>query len=395
TLMIASKLDYKAGKVLSGELQINYARRNPLYHIQYLNSGTDSSNRYYEKDHEFTLNHLNTLKVSGNNLVRIGMLYTHWVSPHGKRYYYGHRADVHTWSTVFTDQQQLGKWLLDAGFRISREYYKDWAAFSIEGSGKKFSGVQPITNEWQSPVWQASAGASWSAHRLLSLHTNLSAGIVTPRKGALTADSLPPVNEKRTNFDLGLRKMFEGQGSLTVTTFLVNRKDALDYSGSTMELENGTIIELYKNEDKRNYGIEVALRMQLAGEWLQGFANATFMKGQTGISKNRIADKEIPSFIGNLGCSFQKAGFDGNFFLNYTGPFENDRFISKTYLQEHGKAPLGNFFNISLTAGYSFGKKSNTRVSLEVRNILNTPFQTVPGWPDYGRRINIGINLRL
>ena len=395
TFMIVSKLDYKASKTLSGELQINYACRNPLYHIEFLNTGTDSSERYYDKDHELTLNHLNTWKISGNNMMRFGFLYNHWVAPNGKRYYYGNRADVHTWSSVVTDQQQAGKWLLDAGFRVSREYFKDWAAFAIEGSGKKFSKVQPITHEWQSPVWQASAGASWSANSLFSLHSNISTGIVTPRKGTLTADSIPPANEKRTNLDLGLQKKLARSGSLTITAFIVSRKEAIEYSGSTLALGNGDIMELYTNEDKRNYGIEATFHMQLAGDWLQGFANTAFMRGQIKKDKGWRADDEIPSFIGNLGCSFQKAGFDGNFFMNYTGPFKNDRFVSKTWLQENGKAPLGNFFNITLTAGYSLGKKRNTRAFLEVKNLLNTPFQTVPGYPDNGRIINLGIKINL
>ena len=392
TFLIASKVDYKTSSIFSGELQINFAYRNPVYHIEMITTG--ETNSYAEKDHELTINHLNSWKLSEANILRFGILYNHWVSPHGKRYYYGNRADVHTWSAVMTDQQRFGKWVMDAGFRISREYYKDWAAFSIEGSGKKFKNVEPITDEWQSPVWQATGGATWSGNALLSFHANLSTGIVTPRKGALTADSTRPDNEKRTNLDLSLEKNYGHSGSLTMTAFMVSRVDAIEYSGKTMDLDNGMIVELYTNENKWNYGLEIEGKFNLINNLLQGFVNMVLMQGQVKKKDQWFHDDEIPSIIANAGMTLQKAGFDLNFFLNYTGPFKNNRFVSKDYLHEYGKAPLGNFTVIDMTTGYTVGKRKKTRFFLEIKNMLNTPYQTVPGWPDYGRRYNLGINLK-
>lgn len=393
TFMVSSRVKYTPSDKLSSELQVNFAHRDPKYHNETLSSGDVTT--YHETDYEITINQLNALKLSPTNVMRLGALYNHWVAPEGKRYYYGKKADVHTLSGVMADQQRMGKWLLDAGFRFTQEYYKEWGGFSIEGSGGKFSKVLPIKDEWQSPVWQATIGLTYSAMALLSIHMNVAAGIVTPRKGALDAAGEKPGNERRTNYDLGLIKKFGHAGHVKVTAFAVSRQEAIEYSGSTLELENREVIELYTNVDKRNYGMELETRMPLAGKWLYGFANATIMKGENNETSGWERDDEIPEFIGNVGCNIHKSRFDGNLYMNYTGAFKNDRFVSKAYLQEFGKAPLGDFFTVDVNAAYSLGTKSKTRIFMEVKNLLDEAFQTVPGYPDFGRMLTGGITMTL
>ncbi len=392
TLMISSKTEYKPTDNYSGELQVNYSYRNPKYYVENLKTG--DTNSYYEKENELTINQLNAWKLSPANVIRFGLLYNHWVAPNGKRYYYGNPADVHTWSAVVTDQQRWGRLLVDGGFRFSQEYYKQWGGFGIEGSGGKFTEVKPITNEWQSPVWQASAGVTRPVGLLLSLHGNVSAGIVTPRTGALNDLGERPENEKRTNLDIGVIKKFHNSGSLTVSGFMVSRKDAIDYSGKTIELDNGDIIELYTNQNKRNYGIEIDLKTPLL-KWLYLFANATAMKGEVYGEDQWAKDDEIPVFIGNVGCNMQKSRFDFNLFVNYTGSYKNDRFVDKSYLQQFGKAPLGDFFNVDITSGYTLGAKKKTRFFVELKNLFNEPFQTVAGYPDYGTIVSMGVKMKL
>ncbi len=392
TLLVLSKTKYKASEKLSGELQINYAFRNPKYILE--NLATEKITSYREKDRELTINHLNAWTLSPANIMRFGVLYNHWTAPNGKRYYWGHPADVHTWSAVVTDQQHLGKWLVNGGMRISQEYYKEWSAFSLEGSGKYFAGVEPIQNQWQPPVWQAIAGFTFAPGSAVSLHGNVAAGVVTPRKGALTADGSPPLNEKRTNLDLGVIRRCEDKGTLTVSLFFVSRNDAIDYTGETVTTESGLVVELYGNTDKRSYGMEGTMQRQIIpGRW-EVFANILLMRGEEKDSTAWKKNDEIPVFIGNMGTTFRQEGFDVSFYMNYTGPFKNNRFVSKSYLQEHGKAPLGDFFDLTLTTGYSVGKMRNIRFFAEGHNLLDQHYQTVPGWPDNGRTFRGGITVK-
>ncbi len=392
TLLLASKTEFRSATKYSGELQINYLHKNPEYFIE--NTKTGDKNQYHELENEFTINQLNAWKMSETNVLRAGVLLNYWEAPDGKRYYHGNRADVYTWSGVLTNQQRLGKWLLDAGFRISQDYFNEWGGFAIEGSGGKFTKVKPITNEWQPPVWSALGGVTRTFEKMLSAHGNVSAGVISPRTGAITETGEQPENEKRTNLDLGLIKSFHNRVNITVSAFMVSRFNAIDYSGKTVELDNGDIVELYKNEDKRNYGIELDSHFSLTS-WLQFFANATLMKGETKQKSEWEKDDELPLFIGNIGTMFTKSDFDFNAFLNYTGAYKNNRFVDKKYIQEYGKAPLGDFTNIDLTTGYKIGHSKNIRFYIEVKNLLNKKFQTVAGYPDYGTIVSGGVNLKL
>ena len=391
-LLLSSITKFKPKDNYTGELQVNYMFKNPKYFYENLKTGEKYN--YRELDCEFTLSQINAWELGSSNVLRAGALLNHWRAPEGKRYYHGNPANVFTWSVVVTDQQRWGKWLVDGGFRLTQEYYKEWGGFALEGSGGDFTDVKPITNEWQPPVWQASAGVTRPVHTSLSLLGNVSAGVVAPRTGAITEDGTMPDNEKRTNVDVGIIKQFDKKISLTVTAFLVSRIDAIDYSGETLELENGDIVELYKNEDKRNYGVEVDFKMPVA-TYLSIFANATAMKGEVKDSTGWAKDDEIPVFIGNVGASLTLSRFDFNAFMNYTGAYKNDRFVDKKYLQQYGKAPLGNFFNVNLTTGYTIGTKKNIRIFVEVNNLLNQKFQTVAGYPDYGTIISGGVKVKL
>ena len=285
--------------------------------------------------------------------------------------------------------------LLDGGFRLTNEYYSEWGGFSIEGSGGKFTSVEPIVDEWQSPVWQATSGATYSMSSLTSLNLSFAGGIVNPRKGALNNEGETPDNETRFNYDIGFVQNFSGLGKFTFTSFLVNRKNAIDYSGKTIENGENDIMELYKNVNKRNYGIEAELKSVVILNTMTFFANATFMKGETEEDLSWGKDDEMPNFIANIGGNYFKKRIDINAFMNYTGAYKNDRFVSKDYLAEYGKAPLGDFVTFDLTAGYSIGKEQNARIYVEGKNLFDIKYQTVPGYPDNGRIISAGFSLNL
>ena len=389
--VISSNLKYKASDRFTSELQLNYAGRKPMYQSTDVKTGKVSE--YEEEDQEFTTNWINALALNPNNTFRFGLLYNFWKAPNGKRFYYGKKAEVHTVSAVVTDQHSFGKLAVDAGFRLTGQYYDSWAGFNIEGGAKPFGKVAPISHEWQSPEWQATAGLIYSVtdHSLLTL--SYAGGIVTPRKGALTNDGVKPENETRMNVDLGYNVLFGAGHKLSFTAFLVNRANAIAYNGKTLENENGDIMELYKNVDRRNFGIEGAYQSPKFFRTLSFFINATVMMGQEKGEDKWLKDQELPCFIANLGVNFEKAGFDANAYLNYVGPYENDRFVSKDYLKEFGKAPLGDFATLDMTIGYRF-KKQNLRLFVEGKNLTHNKFQTCAGYPDAGRIISGGFDIK-
>ena len=392
-IMASSKLKYKHSQKYTSELTFNYTGRQPVY--KRFDIAKDKLSEYKEIDNEFTMNWINALALSDENTLRFGLLYNYWLAPNGKRYYYGKKAKTHLVSAVVTDQHSFGRLVVDGGFRISRQFYEDWGGFSIEGSAGPFSKVDAIKNEWQAPEWQATAGATYSLNHTSSLHFSFAGGIVTPRTGALTDAGVAPDNETRLNFDLGYRKSFGSQASLSISTFLVKRNNAITYSGKTIEDDHGDLMELYKNADMHNYGVELDFHSPLFFNALSFFTNATYMLGEVNTENDWIEDDEIPNFIANLGVNFQKKAFDANAYVNYTGEYKNDRFLRKDYIKKYGKAPLGDFATVDFTAGYRFGKTHNTRVFVEAKNIFDDDYQTVVGFPDYGRILSIGFDIRL
>lgn len=390
-LMVASNLKYKASDKFTSELQLNYAGRKPMY--KSTDVATNKVTEYEETDHEFTTNWINALALSQQNTFRFGLMYNYWKAPNGKRYYYGKKAEVHTISGVVTDQHSFGRLALDAGFRLTGQYYGSWGGFNIEGGAKPFSKVTPITNEWQSPEWQATAGLTYALTDRSALTLSYAGGIVTPRKGALTSDAKTPDNEVRMNIDLGYNVSFGGGNKLSFSAFLVNRANAIAYNGKTIETDNGDIMELYKNVDRRNFGLEGAYQSAKFFNAVSFFTNATVMLGQEKSEDNWLKDQELPTFIANVGVNFEKNGFDANAYFNYVGPYENDRFVSKDYLKEFGKAPLGDFATLDMTVGYRF-KKHNLRLFVEAKNLIDNKFQTCAGYPDAGRIISGGFDIK-
>lgn len=392
TIMVSSLLRYQPKETFSNELHVNFAHRKPNYKSENLTTGKVTE--YEETDYEFTLNQINSVAINDANTMRFGALYNYWQAPEGKRFYYGRKGEVHTVSGVVVDQHAFGRWLLDGGFRLTREYYSEWGSFSIEGSGGKFTKVAPIIDLWQPWNWQSTLGLSWQMAKQSSLHWSFAAGTVAPRKGALDGNGETPENEIRKNIDFGWIKQLDNKGRISATVFLVDRKDAIDYSGKTIE-QGDLIMELYQNTDKRNYGLELEAKSAIWKNYLSAFANLTLMKGEIELEGEWTNDDEMPQVIANAGANFQKGKVDVNIFGNYIGEYKNDRFVSKSYLNENGKAPLGNFVNFDLTAGYTTGNSVKTRLFIEVKNLFDKAFQTVPGYPDYGRIISFGLNLRM
>ncbi len=393
TMIVSSKLRYCQSSKLTSELDISFVSRNATYNNNNLSNG--SLSKYKEEDFELTFNQLNTLKLSENNSLRFGALYNYWEAPEGKRFYSGNTARIHTISGVIADQHQFGKFVVDGGFRLTGEYFDQWGGFSIEGSGSKFKKVLPIKEEWQSVVWNTTLGLSYLCSSKSSWHYAIAAGIVTPRKGALTSQGEAPENETRMNFDLGYSRNIGHQGKASLTAFWVNRKNAIALNGSILELDNGDFMELYDNKDSRNYGVEAEFKSPTLWKALNLFTNVTYMKGEVQEESEWTKDDEMPNWVINMGANYQRNRWDANVFMHHVNAYKNDRFVSKTYLKEQGKAPLGNYVTVDLNAGYMLHSKYKMRLFGEIKNVFDKKYQTVVGYPDYGTVVSIGVNMKL
>ncbi|MBK7134438.1 MAG: TonB-dependent receptor plug domain-containing protein [Bacteroidales bacterium] len=379
------KTVYSPNEKLSSELQIFYSYRNPTFNDEVK---LTSSN---EKDSEYGFNFIQSVAVTNFNIIRFGALYNHWIAPNGKRFYTGKRCDTETFSAVLVDEQRIGRVTLDAGVRLTRTYMNDYGAFNIEGDGAAFKNVTSIQDQWEPAIIQGSLGASYRINNLLSAYFNSAAGQVKPRQGSLTTELNVPLNELRYKFDLGIVRTIGINGKVSATAFGVVQNDAIALSGDTY-LDAATSIrrELYVNRDQEQYGIELEIMSPEVYRMFEPFLNLTIMKSALIESGTRVTNKENPVLISSGGIYFKKKNIDINLLGKYISKFENDRFAAPA----DGPQPLGDFFTADINGGYTFKGKIPVRVYFKVKNISDKRYSTVIGYPDFGRMIYGGIQIK-
>jgi len=165
------------------------------------------------------------------------------------------------------------------------------------------------------------------------------------------------------------------------------QNDAIVLSGKTAEV-SGRILELYLNRNQDQFGVELELRSARLWNLLDGFLNFTAMSNRAEVAGAMERNRQIPQYIGNAGFYFQRRQFDFAGFAKYTSAFENTRFAAPDATDIVRPQPLGDFVTFDLNAGWSFG---NTRVYFEAQNLTDEKFSTVVGYPDFGRRLTLGI----
>ena len=381
------KLNYRLSDKASTEVLAYYSARDPEYVVE--DPETSELSRVNERDSEWGLNFIQSIALSDRNRLRIGGLTNHWIAPNGKRFYVGRRNDISTFSGVLVDEHRFNALTLDAGIRWSRSYLAEYGAFNIEGSGGKFRAVAPILDEWEPSLLQGSVGGSYLFPGLTSLHVNVAVGEIQPRRGSLDENLQVPDNEIRIKLDIGVRSIFASFGRLSLVGFLTRQKNAIVLSGKTTELEN-RVMPLYLNRDQDQYGVELEARMT-AFAAVQGFLNITAMKTRARTDDGWQENKEYPEVISSAGLYIQKNNIDITVLAKYISFFENDRFAAAAPDGMVYPQPLGDFFTMDVNAGYSFNILSRTRIYVEIKNLFDTAYSTVVGYPDFGRRLTFGL----
>jgi outer membrane cobalamin receptor len=385
SLLSNVKMVYRPGEKFSSELQLFYSLRNPTFKDEVK---LTSSN---EKDSEWGLNFVQSVSVTKLNILRFGGLYNHWVAPNGKRFYTGKRCDTETFSGVLVDEQHIGSLTLDAGLRWTKTYLNDYAAFNIEGEGSQFKNVTPITDQWEPAILQSSIGVSFRINNLLSLYLNSAAGQIKPRQGSLNTELSEPLNETRCKFDLGAVRRLGNLGKITLTAFGVIQKNAIALSGDTY-LDTLTNIrrELYLNRDQNQTGMEFEFIAPKILNFMEPFINFALMRSVLNDGSKMVTNKENPVFIASGGIYMNKKYIDVNLLFKYISPFENERFANVS----DGPQPLGDFVTTDCSVGYTTKSKLPVRIYFKLKNLTDVNYSTVIGYPDFGRMILAGVQIR-
>jgi len=382
------KLNYKPNNNVSTEVQIYYTDRKPVFKVENIN--TKEIIETSEKDREWGINLIQVLNISEKNILRFGGLYNHWIAPNGKRFYVGRPCDLETISGVLADEHDFGLITVDGGIRWTRTYMNEYGAFNIDGSGNLFSGVDPVINEWQPANLQVTLGFSWHLSTEWSIFYHSATGKIKPRKGSLDINLVEPQDEIRTKFDLGIQNKWKETGKIILTGFFVNQKNGIVYSGETHE-QNGIIMELYKNRDEDHFGLEAeVLSPKLFNSFSASF-NFTAMQSIAEEDGKMTKNIEFPVIITNGGIFYEKSGIDFNLFWKYVSQYKSSRFIPQIKGELPVFATLGDFFTIDISTGFTLGSTVSTRIYLKIQNLTNKKYSTVVGYPDFGRRFNLGI----
>ena len=382
------KLNYKPNDKASTEVQIYYTDRKPIFKVEKID--TKEIIETSEKDQEWGINLIQALNISEKNILRFGGLYNHWVAPNGKRFYVGRPCDLETISGVLVDEHDFGLITVDGGIRWTRTYMNEYGAFNIDGSGNLFSGVGPVINEWQPANLQVTLGFSWHLSTKWSIFYHSATGKIKPRKGSLDVNLVEPQDEIRTKFDLGIQNKWKETGTITLTGFFVNQKNGIVYSGETYE-QNGIIMELYKNRDEDHFGLEAEILSPKLFNAFSASFNFTAMQSIAEEDGKMTKNTEFPVIITNGGIFYEKSGVDFNLYWKYVSKYESSRFVPQIQGEPTIFAPLGNYFTIDISTGYTFESIVSTRVYIRIQNLTNKKYSTVVGYPDFGRRFNLGI----
>ena len=379
------KFIYRPSSRLSSELQVFYSYRNPKFNDEKTLVSTG------EKDIEMGLNFMQSVSVSASNTLRIGALYDHWMAPNGKRFYTGKECNTKTFSGVIVDEHRLGPVTLDAGFRWTKTYLIDYAAFNIQGEGGAFKNVTPIHDLWEPATIQGSFGISYHTSNSLSINFNTAAGQIKPREGTLDTNYEVPLNETRIKFDFGMVKQFGAKsGKVALSAFGVMQKNAISLSGTTVvDTESNIVRELYVNRDQNQTGIEFEIFSPRLFNLIEPFFNITAMKSELMADGAMTRNREHPVVIAGGGILFEKEGVDFNIFGKYVSEYESIRFAPKPA----GPQPLGDFFIIDCNGGYTFKGRAPVRVYVRIKNLTDKRYSTVVGYPDFGRMVFLGMRL--
>jgi len=332
---------------------------------------------WLEEDYEYGTSFIHSEELTEDNTLRFSGLFNRWVSPTGKRFYWGRPADIRTYSGMIADDHDFGRLDTSIGYRYTREHVEQFGGFNVEGSASVPLRSVQIDDEWGDPLHGINLGASYELTDDKSLFGNVAWGQLSPQPGMLDADLQKPDDEDRYKFDLGLRQLLDGFGQASVTAFFVRQEDAALVSSSTVTVD-GEPFALFENGDRKNHGVEVEIQTNRFENGLQFFGNVTAMRTKRTFSGDWDKDDEIPDVVVGGGASYLFEKFEFLLFAKHLSSYENERFLPGGT----PPAPLGDF--VELGAQMTYRHDRNTEFFVRAENVTDDEYSTVPGYPHDG-----------
>jgi outer membrane receptor protein involved in Fe transport len=376
----------------SSSLLLFYTRRKDDFY----RSDTASRPSSVDLDWEYGAHVTQALSFWDNNVLRIGGLYNNWAAPNGKRFYSGKPALVHTFSAVVADEQTVGGLTVDAGIRWLSKYYKEWAAYNINGTfvwkdaGKNVV-LDAVTDTWEPPQFHGTAGLRYAFPKLVKLTAHYAVGQISPLAGTITAQFAEPGRETQHKVDAGVVLAHDAVGSATVTGFTVVRNNAISLTSQFDTAATGEILPFYENVDKLSGGGELVLKTARFFGTVAGMANVTLMRNLVASGDGYATDKEQPQVIVGGGVNVSWRGVDWNLYGKHVSKYESSRFGQLV----DGKAVwyrIGDFSTLDMSLGYTLPLAHQAvRCFASAANLLDERYSTVVGYPDFGRVVGAGI----
>jgi outer membrane receptor protein involved in Fe transport len=382
--IVIGKVRFQPSESAVTEVIANFAHREYTFE----QSAPAPASTHMERDWEYGARLTQSIELSDANTLRVSGLFNHWECPTGKRYFWPRPADLWTYMAGIVDEQVIGRWTLNAGYRLNQTYYDEFGGYAIEGNAGRLSTVL-TTNEWEDPLHTVSAGAAYALNPEWSLLGNFTWGHVAAPLSALTTNLSRPDNETRTKLDLGIRRAWPAFGEVTLTAFGVYQDDAAIYANRTVTGPDGQPVALVENGLARSYGLELDSRTRRFGWGTQLFLNVVAMRTENHITGDWERDREVPEIIIGGGFSHLWRNWELTFLAKHIGSYENDRFLPT------GAAPreLADYVNLSAQLAYWFGKERRSKVYFGADNLLDEEYSTVNGYPNDGLFFNGGVSL--
>jgi len=180
----------------------------------------------------------------------------------------------------------------------------------------------------------------------------------------------------------------KGIGDITFATFYANRKNAFQYTGTLYTNKDGIQAEYLSNLDLRSYGAELAYQSPVFFGILSGFGNVMGQYTADVTGGQNVEYTRAPEFITSGGINVQKSGFNLNILGRYVYKYIGDRFI---VLKPGQKVFVGDYLNFDINLAYAIPRTPISAYT-KVVNLFDVHYATIsPAYPDYGRRLSIGL----
>lgn len=340
-----------------------------------------------DRDYDYNVNATQTLRLSPDNVFRVGLMYNRWKTPLGSHFFWNAPSDVHSFGAFAAQELTFDRLTLDWGARYSHNYnrIRSQRAFTMSGA---IRGTDFAEREWGEPLAMGTAGAVYRLTEETGLYTHVAAGRAAPDADRRTLQGQPLADEMRWMGDAGVKWERADIGLVKLGGFVVYREDATTFDQEKrVPPVDGPLIAYYENADITHYGVEFESRTAPLAGIATIYLNATAMESREKRPDEASAGvNEVPEWIVNGGVYADHRAWDVNLFARAVGGYENNRFNSNGTMMS-----LGGYEDVNLTVGYTFDWGRGTRVYATVRNILDQDYSTVDGWRHYGTEYSAGV----